>query len=309
MRRIVGRTGLLHRAVLVAFAVSSPAELRADEVTNSIGMRLVEIPAGDFVMGSDESADSLKQAFGTKYEPDVRDEGPPHRVRITRPFLLGKYEVTVGEFRQFVDATGYQTDAERNDVGGKGWIDGKFGASKEFTWRTWWREQTDRHPVVNVSWNDSVAFCKWLSEKEGATYRLPTEAEWEYACRAGTTTRFSTGDDSASVLKQANFADPRTKPPGTVLTTEIGSFPANPFGLHDLHGNVWEWVADRYQADYYASSPVDDPTGPATGGSIGLRGSCWGFNPESGRSANRGRGNTTTCGYRDGFRVVGEIKK
>jgi formylglycine-generating enzyme required for sulfatase activity len=292
-------------AIILATFIAT-GNLHAAEVTNSLGMQLVEIPAGEFLMGSDESVASLRAALAMKYDPDAKDEAPAHRVRITRPYLMGKYEVTVGEFREFVDATGYKTDAERNGVGGAGWIDGKFGRNTEFTWRTWWKDQTDRHPVVNVSWNDGVAFSRWLSEKEGVKYRLPTEAEWEYACRGGTTTRFYTGDEAEGIEKVANFADPRTKPPGTVLTTVVGSYPANPFGLHDMAGNIWEWVADRYQPDYYATSPTEDPTGPTKGASIGLRGGCWGFPAESGRSANRGRAQTTTCGYRDGFRVVRE---
>jgi formylglycine-generating enzyme required for sulfatase activity len=145
-----------------------------------------------------------------------------------------------------------------------------------------------------------------LSKKEGRTYRLPTEAEWEYACRAGTTTRFSCGDTALSLEKYGNFADPRRKPAGSILTTPVGSLKPNAFGLYDMHGNVWEFVADRYQANYYAQAPVHDPPGPDTGTMRVMRGACWGFDPVRGRSASRGRMDPTNRGYRDGFRVASE---
>jgi formylglycine-generating enzyme required for sulfatase activity len=274
--------------------------------TNSLGMEMVLVSAGEFMMGSDESAASVREALGMKAERPNDDERPVHRVRITKAFYLGKYEVAVAEFRQFVDATAFKTDAERDGVGGVGWNGTTFGRDPKFTWSTWWNEQTDRHPAVNVSPNDAVAFCEWLSKMEGTKYRLPTEAEWEYACRAGTTTRFYTGDDAVAAAKAGNFADPRTQKPGMVLTTPVGRFVPNAFGLYDMHGNVWEWCADAYRADYYANSPVDDPQGPGGAGSVVLRGSCWGFPISTGRSAARGRSTRTGRGYRDGFRVVRE---
>ena len=230
-----------------------------------------------------------------------------HRVRITKPFLLGIHEVTVGQFRDFVEATGYRTDAETNSRGGSGWTGKGFGKQPGFTWRNWWKEQTDRHPVVNVSWNDAIQFCQWLSKKEGKTYRLPTEAEWEYACRAGTTTRFSFGDDPANMADFGNFADPRGKPPGTVLTTEVGSLKPNAWGLFDMHGNVLEWCSDWYKPIYYADSPADDPVGQKIGTTRVVRGGGWGFDPAFGRCARRGRIEPSNCGYRDGFRVACEL--
>ena len=131
--------------------------------------------------------------------------------------------------------------------------------------------------MVNVSWNDAVAFCKWLSRKEGKTYRLPTEAEWEYACRAGTTTRYYSGDDPETLAKVANVADATAKAKfpdwkwtikasdGYVFTAPVGQFKPNAFGLYDMHGNAWQWCADWYGKDYYGKSPVDDPKGPDTG--------------------------------------------
>lgn len=295
----------LFTILLTLFAITPCALAQPKPAfTNSLGMKFVEIPAGEFFMGSDETAADLQKAFGLKMELNVDDERPRHEVRITRPFLLGIHEATVGDFRAFVKATGYRTDAEKDGQGGRGWLGTAFGRKPELTWENWWKEQNDRHPVVNVSWNDSVAFCNWLSKKEGKTYRLATEAEWEYACRAGTTTRFSSGDDVKSLEKFANFADPKTKPAGTVLTTEVGAFKPNAFGLYDMHGNVWEFVSDYYQSSYYAKSPAENPTGPEKGGQRSMRGACWGFDEVRGRSASRGRLDPTNRGYRDGFRVA-----
>ena len=120
-------------------------------------------------------------------------------------------------------------------------------------------EQTDEHPVVNVSWNDALAFCRWLSKKEGKICRLPTEAEWEYACRAGSTTRYCFGDDASDLGEYAWYganSDRKTHP--------VGTKKPNAWGLYDMHGNAWEWCADGYDAEYYEKSPTDDPTGPAT---------------------------------------------
>ena len=160
-------------------------------------------------------------------------------------------------------------------------------------------EQTDEHPVVNVSWNDAVAFCKWLNRKEGKTYRLPTEAEWEYACRAGTTTRYYSGDDPETLAKVGNVADAALKAKfpdwqytikandGYVFTAPVGKFTPNAFGLYDMHGNAWQWCTDWYGAEYYARSPIDDPTGPDSGAVHVLRGGSWFVRPFFSRSATR----------------------
>ncbi|MGD0655084.1 MAG: formylglycine-generating enzyme family protein [Thermoguttaceae bacterium] len=286
----------------------SPKKLAAD-LGGGVKMELVLIPAGEFKMGSGESAETTAAFFSKTYGEDLlkadsfKDEHPQHRVRITKPFYLGTYHVTRGQFRQFVADSGYKTDAEKGDSKGAfGWDPDKkeFGFNAKYSWRNAGFEQTDEHPVVNVSWNDAVAFCKWLSRKEGKTYRLPTEAEWEYACRAGTTTRYYSGDDPETLAKVGNVADAAFKAQfpedwkytikandGYVFTAPVGKFKPNAFGLYDMHGNAWQWCADRYGAEYYAASPADDPTGPDSGNDRVLRGGSWGLGPDLTRSANR----------------------
>jgi formylglycine-generating enzyme required for sulfatase activity len=168
----------------------------------------------------------------------------------------------------------------------------------EYTWKNVGWEQTDEHPVVNVTWNDAVAFCRWLSKKEGRTYRLPTEAEWEYACRAGTTTRFFSGDDENTLKDVANVADQSFKPidPGATwapwhdgypFTAPVGRFKPNAFGLYDMQGNVWQWCSDWYSKDYYKNSPRQDPPGPDTPGARVVRGGSFGTYAARYRSAYR----------------------
>jgi len=186
--------------------------------TNSIGIKLVLIPPGEFEMGSSrEEIDEIVRraragAWGQWFLDTVPTEGPRHRVRIAGPFRAGVFEVTVGQFRKFVDATGYRTDAEKHGRGGWGYFgpDGprqRWQQRPEFTWRSPGFRQTDDHPVVDVTHADAGAFCRWLSEKEARTYRLPTEAEWEYACRAGMATRYYFGDEEAALGRHAWWAE------------------------------------------------------------------------------------------------------
>jgi len=152
-----------------------------------------------------------------------------------------------------------------------------------------------------VSWNDSWKFTTWLSQKEGKTYRLPTEAEWEYACRAGTKTAYFSGDDAETLAAFGNSADGTAKEKypewtttaardGYVYTAPVGRFRANAFGLYDMHGNVWTWCQDGYVAEYYKRSPFDDPPGPSEASRRVIRGGCSGVRPRSCRSANRNVG-------------------
>jgi formylglycine-generating enzyme len=311
--------------LLPALGPATAAEPKPDttkQITNSIGMKLTLIPSGEFMMGSGESAEEtaafFKKNYGEELDLDrLKDEHPQHRVRITKPFYLGTYDVTRGQFRQFAKDAGYKTGPE--EARGA-WVwnprspkNNKWELQDNSSWRNAGFDQTDEHPVVYVSWNDAVAFCKWLSKKEGKTYRLPTEAEWEYACRAGTTTRFYSGNDPETLAKVGNVADKSygaksrgdkytiKASDGYVFTAPVGRLKPNAFGLYDMHGNVLQWCADWYGKDYYGKSRADDPTGPDSGeslmisaGGLGrgsprrvLRGSCSNCGTGSGRSACR----------------------
>jgi formylglycine-generating enzyme required for sulfatase activity len=291
--------------------------LAAPILTNSIGMKLVLIPAGEFQMGSTaEDLDRLEALFpGSKRY--LEDEKPQHTVRITKPFRAGVHEVTVGQFKAFVAASGYKTEAETDGKGGWGWNEakGEFEQDPKYTWRNPGFPQADSHPVVLVSWNDAVAFSKWLSAKEGVEYRLLTEAEWEYVCRAGTTSLFPEGDDPESLAKVGNVADARAKAkiPGStaiqsddghLYTAPVGSYRANRWGVHEMHGNVWEWCADGHDASYYAASPRDDPPGAAGASARVNRGGGWDSNPRRCRAANRDGYPPSSRGAVLGFRVV-----
>ena len=280
---------------------------RPRQITNSLGMRLAYIPPGKFLMGSPEN------------EPGREKGESQHEVELTKGFYLGSHEVTVGQFKRFVQELKYQTDAEKDGKGAWGLDNttGKFVLDAKYTWRNPGFEQTDDHPVVNVSWTDAVAFCRWLSHREKKTYRLPTEAEWEYACRARTATAYSFGDDPEGLATAGNIADAtaRGKFPawtlgimakdGHAFSSPVGQFKPNAFGLHDMHGNVWEWCADWYDPEGYTKEPQKDPAGLATGTMRVQRGSGWSSAPQRARSASRvGRDPSSYKGCYLGFRIV-----
>ena len=241
-------------------------------------------------------------------------------MRITRPFYLGACHVTRGQFRQFLADTGYKTDAEKNAKSGAcGWnpVKKTFTFQNEgYSWRKAGFEQTDEHPVINVSWNDAVAFCKWLSGKEGHSYRLPTEAEWEYACRAGTKTRYYNGDDPEKLAKVGNGADAaaRAKRPdmthaikasnGYVFTAPVGKFRPNAWGLYDMHGNAWQWCAGLVQREILRHIPGHRPICPGPDGNRVLRGGSWFNGPDRTRSARRDASPPSSRGDEVGFRVA-----
>ena len=176
-------------------------------------------------------------------------------------------------------------------------------------------EQTDEHPVVNVSWNDAVAFCEWLKSREGQSFRLPTEAEWEYACRARTDTRYFSGDDPEKLATVGNVADgtAKAKHPvwatiaasdGYVYTSPVARFKANAFSLYDTHGNVYEWCQDAYDSRYYRSSPAEDPVCSTGVARRVFRGGSWDYDPRNCRSANRDSFEPENRNYGLGFRVA-----
>lgn len=264
--------------VLTLCASFSNVGFSQESLDNSLGMNFRRIPAGEFEMGFDHSGgfEELVVAFPFSITPRnvAGSERPRHRVRISQPFEMAQHEVTVGQFRTFCEATGYRTTAEESEAGMVGFAPvtpgqtaqtGKqrpFSRDALFDWKTPGFPQTDHHPVVGVSWEDANAFCQWLSERESMTYRLPTEAEWEYACRAGSKKWFSFGDSfRGEIHEHANIADvalekshpelamrqwlidvERDPADGFVCTAPVGSFENNRWELHDMHGNVWDMV-------------------------------------------------------------------
>jgi formylglycine-generating enzyme required for sulfatase activity len=262
--------GLTGAGVLLA---QNPAkEQLPKQIKNSIGMELVLIPAGEFDMGS---PDSDKDAES--------DEKPQHRVKISKPFYLGKYEVTQEQYEKVMGKNPSHF--------------AKTGEGKERLAGL----DTSQFPVERVSWEDALTFCEKLSslaeeKKAGWLYRLPTEAEWEYACRAGTTTRYHVGDTLTA--KEANFDSKLER------TTKVGSYPANAFGLHDMHGNVWEWCADWYNPEEYTKDQRVDPQGPSQGATRVNRGGSWDSTPRYCRSACRFRGPPSDRILYLGFRLV-----
>jgi sulfatase modifying factor 1 len=293
---------------------------RNDNLQNSIGMKFVLIPAGEFLMGAAESDGDAEE-----------HEKPQHRVRISKPFYLGVHEVTVGSFRRFVSATGHRTFAETHGKGSSGYNAEQRGFEywkQGYTWKYVGWKQHDDHPVLNVTSDDALAFCRWLSQEEKKVYRLPTEAEWEYACRAGTTTRFFSGDtvddvkgtanvlDQALIEKWANAArDLKLGKPhrynvpvpwddGHPFTAPVGRFKANAFGLFDMHGNVAEWCADWYDKDYYRSSPAVDPKGPEQSNARVVRGGTFLSNHKAARATMRVASLPDYHNYVIGFRIA-----
>lgn len=212
-------------------------------LTNSVGMKLSLIPPGEFLMGAPED------------DPDAQpQEKPQHKVRLTKPFYMGTTEVTVAQFYRFVEATQYVTQAESDGQGA-------FDVSQKvrrpnLVWNKLSetsQASSDEHPVRCVSWEDARQFCDWLSKTEGRTYRLPTDAEWEFACRAGTQTRYSFGNDF-----DAAFANSARSGSGSQLQV-VGHFPSNPFGLFEMHGNLNEICWDSGRT--FAADSVSDPLG------------------------------------------------
>ena len=244
-----------------ANALGVPVEKTVD-LGGGVKMEFVLIPAGEFLMGSrDPAAAVAAKCHEAGLQADrFEDEHPQHRVRITKPFYIGKYEVTRGQWERVMASSPSQLSGAKN-------------------------------PVERVSWNDCQEFVKKLSGKcEGLTFGLPTEAEWEYACRAGTATPFHFGETIST--DQANYNGDYTYGSGRKgawreQTVPVGSFPANAFELYDLHGNVWEWCQDWYGEDYYKQSPKADPQGPSGGKHRAMRGGSWFFFPWYCRSAYR----------------------
>ena len=261
-----------------------------DTSTNPLGLEWVWVEGGAFQMGcTDEQTNCY----------DI--EKPVHEVFVDG-FYMGKYEVTVAQFAQFVKETGYQTDAEKE---GYSWIlkDGSWKVGKGINWRYNGKNEIRpkseyNHPVIHVSWNDASAFCKWLSEKTGTDVRLPTEAEWEYAARGGRKSRgfkYAGGNDEDSVAWNGYNSNGNTHP--------VGQKQPNELGVYDMSGNVYEWCLDWYDGNYYRKSERKNPMGPSSGVFRVVRGGGWINCPDELRVSIRtpGRMNTKNCAY--GFRI------
>jgi formylglycine-generating enzyme required for sulfatase activity len=270
--------------------LGTPGELAAAEkkeldktFTNSAGMEFALIPAGKFMMGSPGSESGR-----------VENEGPQREVQITKPFYMGKCVVKVSEFREFVKAAQFKTDAERN---GGAYVPAKekWQRKEGLHWMSPGFSQKDDYPVICVAWSDAMEYCKWLAKKTGHAYRLPTEAEWEYACRAGTQQAYSFGPDARELTKYGWY----TENSGG-KTRLVGQKKANSWGLFDMHGNVFEWCQDWY--GNYAAGPAVDPVGPPQGSNRVLRGGSWASPAKDLRCAQR-RGGLWGTVY-VGFRLV-----
>ncbi|MCB1228630.1 MAG: SUMF1/EgtB/PvdO family nonheme iron enzyme [Verrucomicrobiae bacterium] len=344
----------LATAVLFVFAfLVSLAEADSETETNSLGMTLRLLEGGRYVCGTDARERGLAQAFPLSVNAQFfgNPETPAHVTWITKPFWIGATEVTVGQWKKFVAETGHVTSAEKNGEGIIGWSptpeeaplyqSHDFERKPEFTWKNPGFPQDDSHPVVGVSWEDVQAFLTWLSKKEGVKYRLPTEAEWEFACRAGTDTWFSFGDEPRGQIHQfANLGnvelekhrkhsverqwllDWDTEPAdGHVFTAPVGQYQPNDFGLYDMHGNVWEWCADLWLDTYYhhwdwpdrgqprgiAVDPVNESEPQTEANRFRtIRGGSWYNGPVICRSSNRTYWDEPDAAAYLGFRVVRE---
>ena len=254
----------------------APIQLElGDSFINSIGMVMVPIPAGEFQMGSPDQT-VRRDAVGESR----RTERPQHLVKITKPFYLSIYEVTQQQYEKV--------------MGTRRWAGWPF---------------TQEGPDYPAEWlfkSAAVKFCRKLSEKEGVKYHLPTEAQWEYACRAGTTTDYSFGDDVTQLEKYAWYNK------SALVETfkfeghahRVGQKLPNPWGLYDMHGNVWEWCQDWY-APYSSEKVVTDPTGPAQGEHLVIRGGAFNHYAKNARSAYRSNIPVEPSGpYAVGFRVA-----
>ncbi len=233
--------------------------------------------------------------MGDIFREEPSSEKPVHEV-CPDDFYIGKYEVTVGEFRKFVDDTGYRTEAEQQD-GCHSWIgDGTEKKIKDHNWRNTGFPQRESEPVVCISWNDTYEYITWLNKKTGKKFRLPTEAEWEYAARSGGKAyKYSWGNDAPS----GNIADESAKKElsglsiwkgyndGYAYTAPVGSFRPNELDIYDMSGNVYEWVSDWQEDDYYSKSPRHNPKGPDQGKSKLLRGGAWDLEPDTARTTSR----------------------
>jgi len=285
-----------------------------ESFTNSLGMTMVRIPEGSFAMGSSEADIAWAMTVLARGQPiSLENEYPFHKIRISKPFFMAATPVTVEQFTAFVDDTGYVTDAEE-DKGGEVFDikNNRFTHKEGSSWRNPGWQIEPNQPVTMVTYNDAVAFCEWLSAKERAPYKLPTEAQWEYASRGGLPMAQFPWGDSLPDGRRANYADKNTDfewrdrdmDDGYKNVAPVGSYEPNKFGLYDMAGNVLQWVRDFYQEDYYRYAPEIDPEGPGQGENRVMKGGDWTSGPVSLRCAFRGWSRPDLALYNGGFRVI-----
>ena len=264
---------------------------------------MVVIPAGSFEMGSPDSEDGRG-----------KDEDPVHRVKIAS-FAIGKTEITRGQFAKFIKESGYV-------IGTSCWtlVTGKY-EERSGNWREPGYSQDDKQPVVCINWNDANAYAKWLSRKTGKKYRLPTEAEWEYAARGKTDTARYWGDNPDDACNYGNGADLTAQAAiqgahswlvhhctdGSAYTAQVGSFKPNAYGLHDMLGNVWEWTGDNYHVNY-TDAPTDGSAWQGNGVRRVLRGGSWNNAPYNLRAAIRYASNNDVRFSSFGFRIARKLR-
>ena len=341
------------RSLLLLFLFIFPSWSLAGK-ENSIGIQMVELKPGKYVRGSIKGDQLRKNHPLSTGGVGSHDSRPRHWVQLTYSFEIAATEVTVGQFLKFVKATGYKTSAEKSGQGAIAFLPevkeegvDQFGNQKDCIWTNPGFQQKVSHPVVCVSWKDADAFCRWLSKKEGRKYRLPTEAEWEYAARAGTATSYLGGMYAGSIYAYGNVADAALekvipgltirqriadlepgKGDGFAYTAPVGSRKPNAWGIYDTHGNVWEWCSDKYHAEHYRNLTkahinhddpdtlpvITDPKGPKDspnhkyGDWRVTRGGAWCTAPLSSRSATKSFGEAGDAFCYTGFRVARDLK-
>lgn len=280
---------------------------------------MVAVRSGRFLMGSAE--DELRAAHDLGVEKSYTDwELPQTEVRLDRPFLIARTEVTVAQFRAFVSATAYRTDAERFESEGCRIHDESvnWGWRSGHSWIKPGYKQGDDHPVTCVSWNDAKAYVAWLSERTGRPYRLPSEAEWEYAARAGTTSAVYWGDETADACTHENVADwslgaqvaedvlfpVHDCDDGYAQTSPVGATAGNGFALQDMIGNVSEWVEDCWRSDHVGRDVNGAAYTEEGCRTFAIRGGSWSSWPGVARSAARNRGSASIRQNDTGFRAA-----